>query len=396
MAQSAPTALYGEERSFYVPHFELSLDGKPAPPAVRFDILSVSYHDSILDVDSCELQVNNWDAKKGRVKYGPPAKEKGTFHPGTKLELKLGYLGKEDELRTMTRAVVTSVDASFSESAAHTLSVRALNELHSLRETPHTYSWTNKTDSEIAEELGKHPRSKDRPGLGIEVRATGSGEQTHEFVFMNNQQDILFLLERARLHDYEVVLHEAENGGKKHLTFGPSDSASRTYRLEWGKSLISFRPTVDTSKQVGEVVVHGWDRHRNEAIKGQAKWRDLVTDSGETQRIGLLEPAFGKRTESVSREPVRNKAIADARARDILSRRLKEMVQASGSTVGLPDLRAGRTVEIVGLDQRTKRDEPSQGGNLFEGTYYVTETTHTIGANGYRTDFKARREGPAR
>ena len=67
----------------------------------------------------------------------------------------------------------------------------------------------------------------------------------------------------------------------------------------------------------------------------------------------------------------------------ILCDKQKEMVRASGATVGLPDLRAGRRVQIVRLGPR------------FDGQYYVTETTHTIGDGGYRTEFKARREGAA-
>jgi phage protein D len=67
-------------------------------------------------------------------------------------------------------------------------------------------------------------------------------------------------------------------------------------------------------------------------------------------------------------------------ARDILRNQLKEMVKASGSTVGLPDLRAGRKVIIKNLGQR------------FSGEYFVTQTTHKIGDGGYTTSFEARRE----
>ena len=39
---------------------------------------------------------------------------------------------------------------------------------------------------------------------------------------------------------------------------------------------------------------------------------------------------------------------------------------ATGTTVGLPDLRAGQRVRIKGV------------GSRFSGTYFVTKTTHTI------------------
>jgi phage protein D len=56
------------------------------------------------------------------------------------------------------------------------------------------------------------------------------------------------------------------------------------------------------------------------------------------------------------------------------------MVEANGETVGLPELRAGRKVQIENLGER------------FSGVYYVTESVHTIGGSGYKTTFKARRE----
>ncbi len=54
---------------------------------------------------------------------------------------------------------------------------------------------------------------------------------------------------------------------------------------------------------------------------------------------------------------------------------------ARGSTIGTPDLRAGRTVQIQKL------------GETFDGTYFVTSTTHHIGSGGYTTDFDARLQG---
>jgi phage protein D len=56
------------------------------------------------------------------------------------------------------------------------------------------------------------------------------------------------------------------------------------------------------------------------------------------------------------------------------------MVKASGSTVGLPDLRAGSVVMIDGAGKR------------FSGRYFVTATTHAIGDGGYTTQFECRRE----
>jgi phage protein D len=64
----------------------------------------------------------------------------------------------------------------------------------------------------------------------------------------------------------------------------------------------------------------------------------------------------------------------------MLRERRAGFVQASGVTPGLAELVAGARVRIGGV------------GSRFGGTYYVTETTHTIDDDGYRTRFRARRE----
>ena len=61
---------------------------------------------------------------------------------------------------------------------------------------------------------------------------------------------------------------------------------------------------------------------------------------------------------------------------------MKQMVTVNGTTVGLPDLRAGSKLQIDGVGAR------------LGGQYFVTETTHGFSDSGYTTRFKARREEP--
>src|SRR4051812_38920112 len=85
---------FGERESFYVPHFEVIIAGRGLPDDVVRDVMQVSYKDSIEEIDSFELTINNWDAQKGTFKYEPPsepANEK-MFDPGQKIELWMGYL----------------------------------------------------------------------------------------------------------------------------------------------------------------------------------------------------------------------------------------------------------------------------------------------------------------
>ena len=378
---ASPIAIYDEKETFYVPHFQIAIAGRTLPHDLRLDMMQATYRDSIDDIDSFELTVNNWDADEGKFKYEPHSKPEfeKLFDPGQQLELKMGYLGST---RLMLRGEITTLEPNYPGSGPPTLTVRGLNVLHSFRSAQHTWTWHKKRDSDIAKEIGGKPVSKDQPGLGMEVRvdADASRRETEErFVFMNNRYDILFLLERARLHGYSVFLDEDSQTRRPFLYFGPSNRLRDvTYKLEWGKSLVQFRPTLTTTNQISTVTVRGWDRKTKKPIEGSAKLGDKDVPINVDQHAVAL--AIQARHEVVADSTVYSKESAEKLAKQILRNQLQEMVKATGVTVGLPDLRAGRKLQILKLGPR------------FSGEYFVTESKHTIGEDGYRTEFTARRE----
>lgn len=342
------------------------------------------------------MTINNWDDTARSFKYvgldnSDPRSSKGLFNPGQELEVYMGYqqplagTGEASALKLMMVGQVATLEQDFPSAGSPTLQIRAYNVLRGFLKQRHTDRWEDMKDSEIAQLLGRMPVSADQPGLGIEVRidqASLAKEAKEPIVFMDNQFDLLFLLERASLHGYSIYMdEESVNGRKKRfLYFGPSDRDTFvTYKLEWGKSLIQFRPTLTTTKQVSQITIRGWDRRTKSPIEKTATWGD------EGTRINLdlkelVKTDLQDRGDSVTNQPIYTPEQAQAMAKNLLLARLKEMVKASGSTVGLPDLRAGRTVQIGGL------------GKYFSGTYFITDTTHTIGTDGYRTTFNARRE----
>jgi phage protein D len=405
---SAAIPIYGQQETFYVPTVQLVVRGRPLGAEVIHDLIQVTYKDSVNEIDSFHLEINNWDADKRTFKFAPPLKDStedftGIFDPGTEIELWMGYQNQSN-MRRMMVGEITSLEPNFPESGAPTLSVSGLNEIHQLRGEQHTYSWTtgDKTDTDIAVELGSKPIKSGQPGLGVTVVPNpASDESPDPFVFMNNQYDIVFLLERARRHGYEVYLDEDEQTGNKTLYFGLSQSKGNVpvYRLEWGRSLINFKPTLSTAKQVSQVTVRGWDRTANKIIEVNYTLQNLWKDQGKAQaeitRLSQIAKAYANRTEVVTRPPVRTTAEAKQLARATLEDQSKRLIEATGSTVGLPDLRAGCNVEIVGFGVRTDGSGQLTGTSSdFDGEYYITESTHTIGNGGYRTDFSARREGP--
>jgi phage protein D len=372
----SPVPLYETHHSFYVPHFDVKVEGTKLENDVIRDVAQVTYKDSVNEIDSFELTVNNWDAKKIAFKYEPASEAafREIFDPGRKLELFMGYF---DNAPSMMKGEITTLEPDYPEGGSPTLKVRGLNVLHRFRSKQHTWSWDKAKDSAIAEEIGRTKPSDDRPGIGFPVRInTDALKAEHEEnVFMNNQFDIVFLMQRARRLGYSLFI--GKEGEKEFLHFGPpAKVAPVEYELEWGKSLSSFRPTLTTANQVAKVTVVGWDRKTRRAISESAAFpKDSKINADQTAVAAVV-----KAEEVISDPPARSKDEALKLAKKRLNELRRGMIRATGTTVGLPLLRAGSNVRI------------KLGGSRFDGRYFVTSTTHTIGSGGYRTTFEAHRE----
>lgn len=372
MSSIATVPIY-EGQDFYVPYFEVKIAGRPQGQGVVRDILSVSYKDSLTDIDSFEIQINNWDAETRALKYS----DSDLFDPGKQFELWMGYYGK-DKLRLMVTGEITSLKPTFPASGPPTLAVSGLNVLHRLRTEQESRAYEGLTDSQIARQIAGR--------LQIDPLTPNEAEEMpYDYLFQQNQYNIVFLLERARKIGYDLFIVESgQNGasGASQLYFGRSVGVrQRTYKLTYGKSLIEFQPELTTANQVSEVTVTGWDRVNKKPITGTAKRSELTTQGvGEAGGQAAIEQSFNQRKEIIADVPVESEAEAKQLARETLERIAKDMVKGTGSCVGLPDLRAGVVIEIDGLGAR------------FTGRYFVTSTTHAISDGGYTTQFECRRE----
>lgn len=382
---------------FYVPQFEIRLVGVPLPQAVIRDVIEVTYKDKLEEIDRCELTVNNWDPGRNAFKYigaegdlargGPDVARYKLFEPCDKsVEVFLGYM---DDLTLMMRGTFTTMEPTFPASGPPTLQVRILNDLHKLRRKKYDDHWPGRKDSEIAEEIARRrepgPRSLPRFPLPIATDAKAkAAEERIVYVGQKSEYDIDFLWKRARTNGYVVLVQEETPEHPRRLYFGPSlDAEDRvTYTLAWGTSLIDFKPTLTTANQFKSVTVRGWDRARQQPITATVDFGDP-----ELRRLNRnlheLIVQCDPREEFVVDKPVYTEREAKRIARALLLDQHKRMVRATGTTVGLPRLRAGSKVEIRNI------------GSRLSGIYFVTETTHTLNGSGYTTRFQARREDPA-
>jgi phage protein D len=383
---------------FYVPRYEVKIQGANLPRDVLFDVRSITYRDDVEGLDSFDLVVNNWDEVRRAYKYlgsetaaqlesGHPDYTRMTlFEPcGKEVLVQMGY---GNDFVTMLKGSFTTMQPSF-DSANADLTVTGLNVLHQLRRKQYTTTWTDKKDSEIAQDISQRTdngRKRFPLPIAIDREALGK-EKPLPLVTQNNQYDIDFLFQQARKRGYVVFIQEEDTvaGRPRQLYFGPSKPGmipgirDVVFELVWGRSLIEFKPTIKTANQIGKVTLRGWHRTRKEPISRTVDLDDeRITANRDLHRV---INACEAREEMVVDEPVFTNCEARERAIAILLDQTKQLVTADVKVVGLPDLRAGQIVVIKGLGAR------------LNGKYFVTKSQHTIDESGYLTTFSCRREG---
>ena len=258
-----PIPIY-QGQDFYVPTFQVKLQGrKPGDEVIR-DIQEVTYKDDIEQVDSFEITINNWDADTLAFKYS----DQDLFNPGKTVELWMGYYGK-DALRLMIKGEITALRPNFPASGQPTLAISGLNVMHSLRKKQESHAYVKLKDSAIAKQIGGR--------LGVKIQTDANAERSEQqlpYLLQHNQYDIVFLMERARRIGYDLFVEESGSNGSSQpstLHFKPSVNVKQTvYKLTWGKSLIQFQPTLTTAQQVGTVVVKAWSTTDKKLIEATA------------------------------------------------------------------------------------------------------------------------------
>lgn len=391
-------------RGFYVPQFQILVEGAGLPDDVLRDVVELTYEDDLDRMDSFQVTVSNWDEVAKKYKYigsedaaaigaGREGQSDGNtedaaryqmFEPCSKqVKIKLGYMG---DLKTMMTGFFTTMEPSFIPSGPSLLNVRGINVLQRLRTKKYSDFFENEKPSDIAQLIGER-RDEDLNALRLPIRIETErnvleNERAINQIAQRNEYSIDFLWKLARRQGYVITMIEPE-GEDPYIRFGPSERgeslADAVYELKLGQSLIDFKPRITTANQFKSVTVNSWNRETQERISETVSFDDPEMQELNADLRYML-CMCDAREEMVVDEPQWGENQARDRARALLMDQQKQMVKATGSTLGLPLLKAGTHVRI------------SNVGARLSGTYFVTKTTHIFNDNGYITKFEARRE----
>lgn len=334
-----------EYDDFYAPRFVLRLGGSVYEQ--RHGIISsVSVDSAAEQADRFSFTVEGiYDESEG----GFPDLDWNSFSPETEVEIEMGY-GKATE--TLLVGSIAEQRPQFPAQGAPSVEVSGYGLMHEMRDGSKSRSWDDTTHSDVAEEIANEYR--------FETVDVASTDTQHAKVAQDDQTDLDFLEELAGRNgsdgkSYQVTVR------RDAFTWGPApDDEEATVTLPYGDALQSFSPEYKTGSQVGSVEVRGYDVTDAQGITGTAESDGSGTG---TERI---------------RRPVRSEAEAETAAQARLGEIEEDRLSGRGESIGLPEIKAGKPVELTRLGER------------FSKKYYVERATHRVGSDGYTTSFTVR------
>lgn len=357
---------------YYAPRFQITINGQVYEAEIAQTVLNVSVEQEVNKTNSFSFEVQddfihadgNGQSQDGKFQW------LGTdiFKYGNEVSVAFGYLSN---LKTLVEGKIQKIDAKFFEGNAPTFTVAGADKAYEFLTLPsETKVFNQKTHSQMVQEIA----TQTKPSLRALVDETN--EVIPRKIKKGGETYLTFLMELVEANEgYEFAL-----SGRDLIFQKKKKGQSPDIRLEWGKSLINFQPSLNTTQATTEVVVRAWDGAQKKMIEGRAKaGEEQAQEPGKKLASQIAQEIFGDVVTVVTDKPVRTEAEAKKEAKAILEKAGDSFITATGETVGLPDLLPGKCLDLQGL------------GAWFSGKYYVVKVTHKIDQNGYRSTFEAHR-----
>lgn len=342
-----------------VSNYKIKLNGSPFPQDLMAAVEAITVEDEINLPTIFSIQLNMVDIGNGKWR-GIDLK---TIKPGDKIIISMGI----DKVETMVSGEITSMGVNLAKHSV--LEIRGYDFLHKLRMGTRNKVFMKKKDSEIASEIAKEH------GLTPQVDDT---KTVYPYTFQNNQSNYEFLLNKAEYLNYEIYADDKKLFFVKSRINKSPELPAMSYRKDFDELNLELK----VLSQGSEVVVRGWDVKEKKEIESTAKKGD------ESTKMGWKESGFELSTKAIEASPVavwvenlidvnESKCVAAAKYNNLL----QEFITGEGKCWGNALLRAGKSVKLLGIDER------------FSGIYYIVSTIHNIDSKGYTTIFKVKRTG---
>lgn len=357
---------YGE---FYAPAFAIRVG---ADDLIRDLVVAVSQVEADLVLGAASrfsfTVTNAYSSDKRAFYTGRGRNLLDILNFGAEVDICMGY-GDARSMPRIVSGLITEITTNYPETGSPELSVAGYDHSFALTIGKSSRTWTKSRDSDAAHEIASFHN------LDASIEDT---KEQHQQIEQNNESDFEFLKKLADRNHFEIFV----DANRKLHFHKPSDKADAVVRLAWGEGLLSFKPEANLAGQITKVEVRGWNPKTKETIVGTATAGEESGLDGKSKSAGDRLKKFVKDPSKQPvlrlRQPVFTQAEANARAKAALNERAKQFLTGDGESIGLPEIRPDRNVDLANL------------GAQFSKTYYVQQSTHKVDGNGYRTRFKVK------
>ncbi len=334
---------------FYAPRFEVRISGLTMAADLADQVLSMTVETDLDLAGTFSMVLRNADNA---------LLDSALLDLGKSVEIHLGY---GNELHPAFLGDIATIEPSFPTDGPPTVTVSGYDKSYRMRRSrpePTDYRLMNDSivAAKIAVENGLIPIVDPTPGLPRKITQVES--------------DMAFLKSRARNYFFDVYVE----WDRLHFQFPRPQLAAHV--LEWGKNLSSFAPRISASALAGLQVIRGYNQELAQTIYGAALAAEFDVDN-LVERVGsaAMDLLGSLVRNGIRKGSMSNPLDAMVLARSLLAELLEGMYEGRGSCIGIPELSAGKYVEIRGVGRR------------FGGTYRLRKVTHRIDSSGFSTDF---------
>ncbi len=281
------------------------------------------------------------------------------FEPGK--PLKIYRIGKPNDDILLFDGEIVELEPHYNYPDVFCV-IRAFDRLHRLQRKSFARDFLKMNDGDIAKKLAED--------AGLKTGKIQATSPELEYVFQDNENNLIFLQRRASLLGFVVYA----KGEDLHFELPKGE---QTIDLPWGKSgLSSFRPCLSTLGQPTVVNVRGWSIENKAAVLAEKTKGSSQAQIGEAKDHVAMANAFGASPFLVS-TTIREEKLAEKVAQGEMDKRSGQYIQAEGLSGGNPQIMAGVKVKVDNL------------GTRFSGTYLVTNATHVFNEKReYQTSFR--------
>ena len=353
----------------YVGEAILEIDGKLASEELMHDILQISVEESLHLPGMFTIVLTNSPGREHEESWylkelcviGKPIKIR--FISSTMRNVEF----QKQQQDYILEGEITAIETHFTEQSQAPIVVRGYDVSHRLHRGRYNRSFQNMTDTDIVKKIASEV------GMEIGNDTVEDSGGPHDYVFQENQTNMQFLRERAGRNGFELFVQNGKLYFRK-------PKAGEPLKLEWLKTLHSFRVRITSAEQVSGVEVRAWDYERKQPIVATANAERVFTKTengkgSQTSTSFKGQPPTPKMI--VVDQPVFTAKEADTIAQALCDELGGEFVHADGRTDGNPEIRPGRLVKLEGMGK-------------YSGEYYVTETRHLYHERHYTTEFSVR------